>query len=257
MRWEWRPYVPVAARKREAQAELSKLKKKGVPISPVVISGQKIAKMFWAKAWCDNLEQYSDFENRLPRGRTYVRNGSVVDLQIDTGLVSARVSGSDIYKVSIRVTPLAKTRWRQLSRACAGEIDSLVEILEGRLKKGVMQRVCDPKKGMFPSPAELEFSCTCPDWASMCKHVAAALYGVGARLDEQPQLLFKLRDVDENDLIAHVTKNAATLPLAKHQVASKKILADDDLSKLFGLDMAKPVTTKKTSPKSSSTRKRL
>ena len=151
----WRPYVTVAERRRKAAREMEKLKKKGHPVSPVVIEGRTIAKTFWGKAWCDNLERYSDFANRLPRGRTYVRNGSVVDLQIGGGEVKAMVSGSEIYKVAVKVTPVSKARWRSICEDCAGAIDSLVELLQGRFSKGVMERICRQGSGLFPSPDEI------------------------------------------------------------------------------------------------------
>lgn len=235
MFYEWRPYVSVGERRRKAEREMQKLKKKGHPVSPVVIEGRKIAQTFWGKAWCDNLERYSDYSNRLPRGRTYVRNGSVVDLQVAPGEVAAIVSGSTLYKVAVKVSAVPKARWTSICRDSAGAIDSLVELLQGRFSRGVMERICREKTGLFPAPAEIELSCSCPDWASMCKHVAAVLYGIGARLDERPELLFKLRKVDEKDLIA---KAGRGLPLAKKGPAADKVLGGDDLSELFGLEIA-------------------
>jgi uncharacterized Zn finger protein len=234
MYYEWQPYVSVAERRRKAEREMAKLKKKGHPVSPVVIEGRTIARTFWGKAWCDNLERYSDFSNRVPRGRTYVRNGSVVDLQVAAGEVKAMVSGSKIYQVAVKVAAVPKARWTSICTDCAGAIDSLVELLQGRFSKGVMERICQQKTGLFPAPAEIQFSCSCPDWASMCKHVAAVLYGIGARLDERPELLFKLRKVDEGDLIA---KAGRGLPLSKKGPAEGKVLAADGLSELFGLEM--------------------
>src|SRR5947208_8970838 len=198
----WQPYILVAEKRRRAEREVAKLKKRGQAIAPVRIEGRKIAKSFWGQSWCSNLERYSDYANRLPRGRTYVRNGSVVDLQIVKGEVVAFVSGSELYKIKIGIAPVAARRWKSICRDCSGTIDSLVELLQGRLAKGVMDRVCREGDGLFPTPAEIELSCSCPDWADMCKHVAAALYGVGARLDEKPQLLFALRGVDESELLA-------------------------------------------------------
>ena len=198
----WHPYVPVAEKRRQAERKLAKLKKQGHSVAPVKIEGRTIAKSFWGKSWCTNLERYSDYENRVPRGRTYVRNGSVVDLQIAKGKVTAMVAGSSLYKINITIAPVAAARWKAICRDCAGTINSLVELLQGRLAKGVMDRVCREGDGLFPSPEEIKLSCSCPDWADMCKHVAAALYGVGARLDEKPQLLFVLRGVDENELLA-------------------------------------------------------
>ena len=164
-----------------------------------------------------------------------MRNGSVLDLQIGGGEVKAMVSGSEIYKVAVKVTPVSKARWRSICSDCGGAIDSLVELLQGRFSKGVMERMCQEKTGLFPSPDEIQFSCSCPDWASMCKHVAAVLYGIGARLDQQPELLFKLHKVDEKDLIA---KAGEGLPLSKKAPSAEKTLGSEDLSAIFGLEMA-------------------
>jgi uncharacterized Zn finger protein len=236
MSWyEWREYVPVAERRRRAQQELKKLKKKGQSIAPVAIEGRTIAKTFWGKSWCTNLERYSDYANRLPRGRTYVRNGSVVELQIAKGEVIAFASGSDLYEVKIAIAPVKARHWKSVCRDCAGSIDSLVELLQGRFAKGVMDRVCREGDGLFPSPKEIELSCSCPDWADMCKHVAAVLYGVGARLDEQPRLLFVLRGVDENELLASAGED---LPLKSQAPAKANLLDEGDVAALFGLEMA-------------------
>jgi uncharacterized Zn finger protein len=235
MSWyEFRPYVPVAQRLRQAQQKLKKLKKKGQAVAPVMIEGRTIAKSFWGKSWCDNLEHYSDFASRMPRGRTYVRNGSVVDLQIAKGEVLAFVAGSELYKIKIGIAPVKPSSWKSICRDCAGSIDSLVELLQGRLAKGVMDRVCREGDGLFPSPDEIELSCSCPDWADMCKHVAAALYGVGARLDQKPQLLFVLRGVDEGDLFAG---SGEDISLSKAPSAAN-VLDDSDVAALFGLEMA-------------------
>lgn len=231
----WRPYISVAKKRRQAEREVAKLKKRKHSIAPVKIEGRTIARSFWGQAWCANLERYSDYENRLPRGRTYVRNGCVVDLQIARGEVTAMVAGSDLYRITIAISPVKISRWKAICRDCAGTIDSLVELLQGRLAKGVMDRVCREGDGLFPSPGEIKLSCSCPDWADMCKHVAAALYGIGARLDEKPQLLFVLRGVDENELIA----NAGTdLPLSKATPHAAKVLDHGDVGALFGLEMA-------------------
>jgi uncharacterized Zn finger protein len=229
----WKPYVPVAERRRRALKEMDSLRKTGRVISPVSVDGRTIAKTFWGTAWCENLESYSDYENRLPRGRTYVRNGSVVDLQIVAGQVTALVSGSEIYEVKVEIVPVAGSRWKSICEDCSGAIDSLVELLQGRLSKGVMQRISQQQTGLFPSPKEINLSCSCPDWAEMCKHVAAVLYAVGARLDQQPELLFRLRAVNEKELIASAGKSS---PSTKKSPA--KVLEGEDLSALFGLDIA-------------------
>ena len=243
--YEWRPYVSVAEKRRQAERKLAKLKKQGQSVAPVSIEGRTITKSFWGKSWCINLERYSDYENRLPRGRTYVRNGSVVDLQITKGEIAAMVAGSALYKVKIAIAPVTPARWKAICRDCAGTVDSLVELLQGRLAKGVMDRVCREGDGLFPSPKEIKLSCSCPDWADMCKHVAAVLYGVGARLDEKPQLLFVLRDVNENELLASADQD---LPLARAAPSAAKVLDESDVATLFGLEMAETTNTNAPAP---------
>ncbi|WP_297455737.1 hypothetical protein [Ferrovum sp.] len=233
----WKPYVPVAKRRAQAEKAVTKAKKAGQDMRPVVIEGRAIAKTFWGKAWCDNLEAYSDFENRLPRGRTYVRNGSVIDLKIEPGRVHALVIGSSLYKIQIGITVVPDTHWKSLAKECIGSIASLVELLQGKLSKAVMERICQPKTGLFPTPKDIQFDCSCPDWATMCKHVAAVLYGVGARLDAQPELLFTLRQVNANDL---VTQAAELSVNTKKTPVRGKVLDDSQLADVFGIEMDSP-----------------
>ena len=234
--WGWSKYVSVGTRRENAARELAKRQKQGFTASPVhAIEGRKIATTFWGTAWCDNLEHYSDFRNRLPRGRTYVRNGSVVHLNIAPGEVRALVSGTHLYEVQVKVASVKPDRWKAICRDCAGGIDSLVELLQGRFSKAVMARICEPQAGLFPSPREIQFSCSCPDYASMCKHVAAVLYGIGARLDETPELLFVLRSVDHQELIAHA---GTGLPGGTTSVKGAKVLKADNLSEIFGIEIA-------------------
>jgi uncharacterized Zn finger protein len=236
--FQWGDYVSIAERRRRAEKKLAELRKKGRPVAPVKIEGRKIATTFWGQSWCANLERYSDFASRLPRGRSYVRNGLVIDLQIVRGKVKAMVSGSELYEVEIAIAPVAAKRWKGICRDCAGTIDSLVELLQGRLAKGVMDRVCREGDGLFPQPGEIKLSCSCPDWADMCKHVAGALYGIGARLDAEPRLLFELRGVDESELVAGADQGVVRL---KSAPSAAKVLADGDVAALFGLDMAENV----------------
>jgi uncharacterized Zn finger protein len=247
----WAAYVTVAERRRNAGLAIEKLRRKGHPVAPVVITGRAIAATFWGKAWCDNLESYSDYAYRLPRGRTYVRNGSVVDLQIAPREIKAMVSGSSIYQVTISIGAVPKAQWQSVRKDCAGGIDSLVELLQGRFSKGVMERICRQDQGLFPRPSDIRFACSCPDSASMCKHVAAVLYGVGARLDQQPELLFRLRGVNERDLLD------PGLPVSKRRPASGKVLEADDLSAMFGLDIADPVAAAPRKSKHSVRKKQI
>jgi uncharacterized Zn finger protein len=250
--YEFRPYVSVGARRAQAARELAKLRKKGRTLSPVVIDGRKIARTFWGMAWCENLERYSDFSNRLPRGRSYVRNGSVVDLRIEPGHVTALVSGSSVYDVKITVQSLPGAHWNAIRRDCSGAIDSVIELLQGRLSQIVMTRLCQEKGGMFPAPKDIGFTCSCPDWASMCKHVAAVLYGIGARLDHRPELLFTLRKVDQQSLIASAGSSLSRKKPTGS--ASTKVLVSDGLSEMFGIEMAS-ATPRKRAPSSPVTAK--
>jgi uncharacterized Zn finger protein len=231
----FKPYVRVADRQAMGERAVLRKLKKGEAAHPVprMPGSGKIAKSFWGAAWCENLESYSDYENRLPRGRTYVRNGSVMHLAITAGEVRAFVQGSELYTVEVSIAKLARPRWSKVVAACAGKIDSLVELLQGRISSAVMQVVTDHERGMFPAPREIELSCSCPDWATMCKHVAAVLYGVGARLDEQPELLFVLRGVDHLELLGASTE---ARPTGTKQLG-KKTIAEVDLADVFGIEI--------------------
>jgi uncharacterized Zn finger protein len=234
--WGFRPYVPVAERQAKARKQIAKrLAKAGREPAPVVADrGREVAKTFWGKAWCQNLEQYGDFANRLPRGRTYVRNGSVLDLHITPGQVTALVAGSELYTVTIALSRLAAPRWRALIKACAGRIGSLIGLLRGELSKDVIETLIRPADGLFPTPAEIEMTCSCPDWAAMCKHLAATLYGVGVRLDTQPELFFTLRQVDQQELLGADAAGALT---RRRAGSGKRRLAASSLSSVFGIEL--------------------
>lgn len=229
----WRPYVPVAEKRARGARAVARLEKAGRKTAPVVIEGRKIARTFWGQAWCQNLESYGDYANRLPRGRTYVRNGSVLDLQIGPGKVTALVCGSELYEVTVTIRALQRARWRAITRECAGQIDSVIELLGGQLTGSVMQVVSRRGDGLFPAPAEITLACSCPDYARLCKHVAAALYGIGARLDEDPGLLFTLREVDPADLVEGMDAAAAL----GEGAAQERVLASDDLAAVFGIEL--------------------
>ncbi len=230
----FKPYVSVAERQKKAQDAAKKAQKKGAKYSPIQPYRGAIAKTFWGKAWCDNLEAYSDYQNRLPRGRTYVRNGSVIDLKIQAGQVQALVMGSSLYTVQVSVQSVLAPQWEAIGKDCSGSIDSLVELLQGKLSTAVMKCICAPQTGLFPSPKELSFDCSCPDWAGMCKHVAAVMYGVGARLDQQPDLLFALRGVDAKDLVGQA---GSGLRSSGAGVAKTRVLDDTALADVFGFEM--------------------
>ncbi|MGO8693414.1 MAG: SWIM zinc finger family protein [Rectinemataceae bacterium] len=245
MSYGWPRYVPAAERRAKAAKAMQRLAKKGLALKPVRIEGQKIAKTFWGKAWCANLESYSDYENRLPRGRAYVRNGSVCHLEIDAGTIRAKVAGSRLYDVTISIKALRPEEWGGIKKRSAGEIHSLLDLLSGKLSKEVMAVVTDREHGLFPKPKEIRFECSCPDWANMCKHVAAVLYGVGARLDERPELLFSLRGVRHEELVAASVKEAVESAV---RGGRGRRLADGDVAEVFGVEMDSPAAVPAARP---------
>ena len=233
MYWGFRPYVSVAQRRAKAARALAKLRARGVTTgAPVTPAGRAIAHSFWGKAWCAHLEKFSDYQNRLPRGRSYLRNGAVLSLDIKKGKLKARVVGSRLYDVAVCIVPLPAGEWKQLKARCAGQIGTALELLQGRLSAPVMQQVTDRDQGLFPKPKEMHFDCSCPDWADMCKHVAAVLYGVGTRLDAAPELLFQLRGVDANELVG---ETAAQAVVARGAVNRRRVIAESELEDVFGI----------------------
>jgi uncharacterized Zn finger protein len=230
--YTWAPYKSVAARRAEAARALKDAARRGRAMSPVAITGRQIAQTFWGKAWCDNLERYRDFAYRLERGRSYLRSGSVIDLQIDAGKIAAKVSGSSLYDIAIEIDAVKRDAWRAIQRDCAGGIGSRIDLLSGVLSEPVMVRLCADRTGLFPHPSAIRFTCSCPDHATMCKHVAAAMYGVGARLDHAPELLFTLRRVSLDELLASAVTELPATPSAG------RVLAAKGLAGLFGIELA-------------------
>jgi uncharacterized Zn finger protein len=231
-------YVPVAERRKKAQQSVEKLRKSNPSIAPVVITG-KLVKTWWGKSWNDNLESYADYANRIGRGRSYVRNGAVLDLQIAAGEVHALVQGSQTkpYRVTIAIQPLNKSTWEAIAKNCAGKIDSLQELIKGKFPKALSDLFTAKGSGIFPTTKEIKLSCSCPDGAYMCKHIASALYGVGARLDEDPALFFKLRNVNIDDLISETLNKTSQSMLEKANGRSRRVIDQSAVSEVFGLDM--------------------
>ncbi|MDA0348539.1 MAG: SWIM zinc finger family protein [Verrucomicrobia bacterium] len=248
----WSPYIPVAVRREKAKKKMLQLQKRGQVVMPVEIEGRKIAKTFWGAGWCNHLESFSDFANRIPRGRSYVRNGSVCHLDIKQGEIEAMVSGSSIYKVTVTITSLGTEAWTQVKNKCAGQVGSLLELLQGKLSESVMAVVADKNTGLFPSPKEIDFECNCPDYAVMCKHVAAVLYGVGARLDTQPELLFKLRGVDHQELIS----TDVGLATAGKAPGKGRRIANESLADVFGIELSESEQKPQGPTKGKATKKR-
>jgi uncharacterized Zn finger protein len=238
----------VAEQQRRAAAAAARLSKRGRKLSPVEAYGQAIARSFWGRAWCANLESYSDYANRLPRGRTYLRSGAVVHLEIDQGRIKALVSGRSLYEIEIKIAPAPPAKWRALCRECSGSIGSLVELLQGTLSQRIMEIMTRRQTGLFPSPQEITLACSCPDWAVMCKHVAAVLYGVGSRLDEDPALLFRLRNVDHRELVDQ--KDAVTALTDRRRGKAVPTLGAEEVGEVFGIEMAAETTARTRRAKS-------
>ena len=250
----WEPYVPVAKRRAQATKEMAKLNKnsQGKPPSPVHIATRKMAVTFWGEAWCNNLENYSDYSNRLPRGRTYARNGSILDLQIEKGCVTAMVSGSSLYRIKIDITTIPANRWSAIKSECSQSIHSIMDLLRGKLSDSVMKCLTAPKVGMFPQPNEIRLKCSCPDSASLCKHLAAVMFGIGNRLDTSPELLFLLRGVEKTELVSEVVSSSQlndSLTGPKTSNNKNSAIADEDLGSLFGIDLVSPLAPAESSGK--------
>jgi len=235
--WGYPPYVSVAEKKAKAQRIIAKLSKSNPGLSPVVIEGRKLAKTWWGIAWNDNLEKYADYAYRIGRGSAYVKNGMVVDLQINAGNVTGLVSGSgnEPYKVQITIDKMAESKWKKLLSQCAQRIGSMVELVEGKFPESMKDLFMGKESGLFPSPKEIHIKCSCPDWAVLCKHAAAVLYGIGARFDQDPLLFFKLRGIQFEELLAKSLDAKMTSMLKNAGKKSGRILEIDDISEIFGV----------------------
>lgn len=243
MSWYYyKPYVSLAQRRANALKELEKMRKAGRTIEPLgeLSHRIKIATSFWGRAWCDHLEALGDYANRLPRGRAYVRNGSVLHLAVEPGEISALVQGSELYEQVIRIDPLPAAKWNGIKRRCRGGVGSLIELLQGEISSEIMAIVTDPAEGLFPRPGEISLACSCPDWAGLCKHLAAVLYGVGAKLDQQPELLFLLRGVDHRDLIDESSVATAIEGSVQARPGRRRVLDSAALGDVFGIDLDAP-----------------
>jgi len=228
-------YVPVAQKQAKAQKQLQTLRKKNANIAPVVIEGRKIAKTWWGQAWCKNLESYADFSNRIGRGSAYVRNGFVLDLQIEPGAVYAKVYGTHLYNITINIDPLDKRIKDDIAAAVGHRIDSIESLVSGAFPEDLRAVFLQQGTGLFPTPKEIHMDCSCPDWAEMCKHVAAALYGVGARLDEDPLLFFKLRGIGMSEFIKRSIDEKMKSLLRNAGKKTGRVMEEADLGELFGV----------------------
>ena len=256
---EFPKYVSVAEKKARAAKKLKELSKKKSNMKPVALEGSALAHTWWGKAWNRNLEQYADYSNRIGRGRSYVRHGAVLDLQIEQGEVIALVQGSgrNPYSVSVKIRTLKKETWQRMKTACEGTLESFQELLAGNFPKALGEIFICKDSGMFPAPREIKFDCSCPDWADMCKHVAAVLYGVGVRLDEDPKLFFRLRDAGIDELIKQAVAGKVEKLLEKAGRKSGRIIEDKDIASVFGIDIEEqPAIVKNKTAKAVAGRKK-
>ncbi len=236
----WPRYVSVAEKKARAEKKLARLRKKQPDIQPVVLAGNALATTWWGKAWNRNLEGYADYSNRIGRGRSYVRHGFVADLRIEPGRITSLVLGTDPhpYRVEVKIKAMNRKNWQRIVARCQGGLSSLTDLLAGRFPREFQDVFMVQGTGLFPAPKEIDFHCSCPDWATMCKHVAATLYGVGARLDQDPGLFFTLRQVDVNDLVGQVVEQRADAILeGRPELEAERVIGDDRLGELFGIDL--------------------
>jgi uncharacterized Zn finger protein len=222
--------------KRKSEASRVSAEKKGKRLEPVVIQGRNIAKSWWGRAWCDNLERYADYESRLERGKRYVKTGAVIDLSITKGRIQAKVQGSrkTPYKVEIRISPLSEERCQEILQTCGKRVETLENLLAGDFPEE-LKELFTQRGGLFPSSREISFSCSCPDWALMCKHVAAVLYGIGARLDENPSLFFELRGIEMGRFIDVAIASRVERMLKNAGQTSGRTIDERDIRGLFGI----------------------
>jgi len=243
-------YVSVGERKRRAARKIEKLKKKNPEINPVIIKGSQLSETWWGKAWNKNLEAYADYSTRIGRGRSYVRHGAVLDLRIQPGKVIAQVLGSRSkpYSIEIDIDPVPEIQWEKLKRSCEGKLASMATLLAGKIPVEMQEALTKKGSGLFPSPKEIKFKCNCPDWASMCKHIAAVLYGIGSRLDDDPALFFILRKVHVDDLVSELVNDRTRSMLGKAKKKTERVIEDSDIAAMFGIDMEQEVQQVKKKP---------
>ncbi len=225
-------YVSVAEKEATARKVIESLKKKGIDAQPVLPFKGRIASSFWGKCWCDCMESYADYENRLDRGKSYLRHGTVCHLVIDRGKVNAVVSGSSPYNVSVVIDEIEQSRINKLEKLVKGKVSSQLDLLLGKFPKEIQEVIGAPYTGIIPFPKEIKFTCSCPDIASMCKHVAAVLYAIGRRIDSEPGLLFTLRGLPPDVLCSM----AADVNL-EADGGEEALTENMDLGNLLGIDL--------------------
>ena len=223
----------------ELKNKAQKIISKNADFEPVIVDPSPrrvLCKSWWGKFWCKNLERYADYENRIGRGRNYLRNNAVVDLKIKDNEIYSRVLGGGYrpYFVKIRIDALPERQRLNIEQQASGKLQDLESLMQGNFPKD-LKELFFQKGGLFPSPNEIHFDCNCPDWADMCKHVAAALYGVGVRLDSNPLYFFQMRGIDTEKFVDKIVIKKVQKMLANANVESPRIIKDADLLQIFNL----------------------
>jgi uncharacterized Zn finger protein len=174
-----------------------------------------IGSTWWSKRWVGVLESFN-MGARLTRGRSYARQGQVISIDVQPGLVKAKVQGSRPrpYNVEIHLKPLSDQDWDKVTDAMADQAIFAAKLLAGEMPTNIEEAFSAAKISLFPTAArELETACSCPDWANPCKHIAAVYYLLAERFDEDPFLIFKLRGRTKEQIIEVLRqKRVETLP---------------------------------------------
>ncbi len=188
----------------------------------------QFGKSWWAGRWSAALERLVD-SKRLARGRTYARKGQVLDIKIAGGRVSAPVQGSRPrpYQVTIEITPLSDEVWERVADALAEQALYAAQLLAGEMPQDIEEAFTAAGASLFPDKQkELKTSCSCPDWANPCKHVAAVYYLLGEQFDEDPFLLFELRGRTREQVMAALRARRAGDTAAEEGAAEEEALED-------------------------------
>ncbi len=168
-------------------------------------------KTWWAGRWIAALERLVD-PARLARGRSYARSGQVLKLEVGPGGVEACVQGSrpKPYDVRIQFRPLDDTAWEKVVGAMADQAIYAARLLSGEMPEQVEEVFAQAGASLLPAAkGDLQTTCSCPDWANPCKHVAAVHYLLGERFDEDPFLMFLLRGRSREQVVEALRERRA------------------------------------------------
>ena len=226
-------YTTVASLKARA-ARATKTLKDAEPVIPHPHT-RKMCLTWWGQEWCNNLESYADYRSRLERGRRYVRSNTVVDLKIFANQVKAKVQGTDLYEVTVDFAKPKPADIEKIKKLTGNRIANVEMLLKGNFPDELKELFTQNKPGLFPTPEEIKFDCDCLDWADMCKHVAAVMYGIGIRIDADPLQFFKLRGIDIDEFLTQVVDDKVANMLKNIDVKSDRIMKDANVATIFGI----------------------